>query len=161
MKMRAHYAILVLFVFIYSSCSKEFIESTDTTIETSVNVTAIEAKLLVLVNEYRNSSESNSLSYSAVAYEYANVHTDYMIAKGSINHDNFSKRASDITTKVNAKQVAENVAKDHNSAIDAFEGWLNSKPHREAIEGDFTHTAVSVKKSKDGQLYFTQLFYKE
>ena len=100
------------------------------------------------------------MDYSAVAYEYANKHTDYMIAKGSINHDNFSARASDISQAVNASFVSENVAKDYDSAVEAFQKWLASSDHRKTMEGEFTHTAVSVKRNSDGKLYFTQLFYR-
>ena len=81
--------------------------------------------------------------------------------KEGLSHDNFSSRASKISLETNAKAVAENVAKDYSSATTAFEGWLNSSNHRATIEGDFTHTAVSVKKNSDGDYYFTQLFFKE
>jgi len=41
--------------------------------------------------------------------------------KGLLIHDNFSARASDIFPKaVNASFVSENVAKDYDSAIEAF-----------------------------------------
>ena len=101
-----------------------------------------------------------ALEFSSVAYIYANEHTDYMIAKGNLSHDNFSARASSISSQENAEYVAENVAKDYATAVEAFENWLDSANHRKTIEGEFTHTAVSVKKDVQGKFYFTQLFFR-
>ena len=158
MKMRTHYIALVLFVCTLASCSKESVETTDI-IETE-NVTEIENELLNVVNQHRISLGQNSLEFNSLAYSHANAHTDYMVAKGTINHDNFSKRASDISSQVDAEFVAENVAKDYVTASEAFEGWLNSSSHKQTMEGEFTHTAVSAKKDTDGNLYFTQIFFR-
>ncbi|MBT8320362.1 MAG: CAP domain-containing protein, partial [Eudoraea sp.] len=98
--------------------------------------------------------------FSVVAYEYANAHNDYMIAKGDLSHDHFSSRASNIASETNAEYVSENIAKDYPSAQEAFEGWLNSPNHRKTMEGEFTHTAVSVKVDDGGNYYYTQLFYR-
>lgn len=157
--MRAQYAVLVLFVFIFGSCSKEPIDNTPN-IE-AVNVIALEQEVLEIVNSHRSELGTNTLEFSEVAYEYANKHTDYMISKGSLSHDNFSSRASSIASKVAVQMVAENVAKDYNTAQDAFLGWYESSSHKKTMEGDFTHTAVSVKKDENGNFYYTQLFYKE
>lgn len=158
MKTRLHLAVMVLFVLMVSSCSKESID--DTAIPIAENAVSVEQELLVMVNDYRTSLGYSNLSFSKVAYEYANEHTDYMIAKGTINHDNFSTRASKISTEVNASIVAENVAKDYSSAQKAFDEWMASAGHRKNIEGNFSHTAVSVKKDKAGNFYYTQMFYK-
>lgn len=159
MKMRLHYAFLVLFVCILGSCSKESLENTN--IIEAKNAPEVENELLNVVNDHRTSLGYNVLEFSAVAYEYANDHNDYMIAKGAINHDNFTARASNIATAVQAEYVAENVAKDYKTAIEAFNGWLNSSDHKKTMEGDFTHSAVSVKKSSSGDYYFTHLFFKK
>jgi uncharacterized protein YkwD len=158
MKMRLPIAISVLFVLLAGSCNTESIENTD--IPSSENAVLVEQALLDIVNDHRTSLGYSSLLFSTVAYEYANTHTDYMIAKGSLSHDNFSARASSISSQVNAEYVAENVAKDYPDAATALENWLQSPNHRKTIEGEFTHTAVSVKKDTSGKLYFTQLFYR-
>ncbi len=158
MKMRCHLVVAVLLVMLAISCSKE--ESIQADIPVVANVKAMENELLSIVNEHRTSAGYSSLEFSVVAYEYANSHTDYMIAQGILSHDNFSARASVISSETNAVEVAENVAKDHPSAAAAFDGWLNSPSHKKTMEGDFTHTAVSVKKDANGDLYFTQLFYR-
>jgi uncharacterized protein YkwD len=158
MKMRLPIAVLVLFVLLAGSCSTESIQNT--TIPSSENAVLVEQALLDIVNDHRISLGYSSLLFSEVAYEYANTHTDYMIAKGSLSHDNFSSRASKISSEVDAEYVAENVAKDYPDAATALENWLQSPNHRKTIEGEFTHTAVSVKKDASGKLYFTQLFYR-
>lgn len=156
--MRLPIAISVLFVLLAGSCSTESIENTD--IPSSENAVLVEEALLDIVNDHRMNLGYSSLLFSKVAYDYANTHTDYMIAKGSLSHDNFSARASNISSEVNAEYVAENVAKDYPDAATALENWLQSPNHRKTIEGEFTHTAVSVKKDASGKLYFTQLFYR-
>lgn len=140
-----------------TACTKE--SAVPDEIPVSQNMKAVESELLQTVNEYRLSQGHAALNFSAVAYDYANQHTDYMIASGEINHDGFSARASEISAQVNAKAVAENVAKDYPDAQEAFKGWLGSESHRKTMEGEFTHTAVSVKVAPDGKLFFTQLFY--
>ena len=156
--MRTHYVALVLFVCTLGSCSKESIETTS--IIEAENAIAVEQELLVVVNTHRLSLGQPELEFSAVAYEYANEHNNYMISIGSINHDNFSSRASKISSLVSAEFVAENVAKDYNNASEAFHGWLNSSSHKKTMEGDFSHTAVSVKINTAGKFYFTQIFFR-
>ena len=140
------------------SCSKEPIENTSIT--KAENAKEVEVELLAVVNDHRISLGQSALGFSEVAYEYANQHNDYMISKGSINHDNFSSRASKISTQESAEYVAENVAKDYNNAVEAFQGWLNSSSHKKTMEGDFSHTAVSVKINDAGKFYFTQIFFR-
>lgn len=159
MKMRLHYAVAVLFVVFLGSCTSDPIE--DTLVVEAKNAITIEQDLLEIVNAHRLTLKANPLEFSDVAYKYANIHTDYMIAKGSISHDNFSSRASNINSEVTVDIVAENVAKDYQTAVEAFQGWYISSSHKKTMEGDFTHTGISVKKDDLGNYYFTQLFYKQ
>lgn len=158
MKMIRQYLVLVLFVCTMASCTKESMDTAN--IIEAKNVPEIENELLDVVNQHRLSMGQNSLEFSSIAYQYANDHTDYMMSRGSINHDNFGQRASSISSEENAQFVAENVAKDYESASEALSGWLNSSNHKKTIEDEFTHTAVSVKANSDGTLYFTQIFYR-
>ncbi|MBQ4913183.1 CAP domain-containing protein [Maribacter sp. MMG018] len=159
MKMRLRNVVPVLFVIVLSSCTSESLD--ETTAHEAENVFTVEQELLEIVNDYRSSVGAVPLKFSEIAYKYANSHTDYMIEKGSINHDNFSSRASSINSEVGVEIVAENVAKDYDTAIEAFNGWHDSSSHKKTMEGDFTHTAVSVKTDPSGNFYYTQLFYKE
>ncbi|MGI9550613.1 MAG: CAP domain-containing protein [Aurantibacter sp.] len=156
--MRLHHIVLVLFVCLGASCSTESLGETN--IPIAENEVAVENELLNVVNGHRTSLGYNALNFSQEAYDYANSHNDYMISKGSISHDNFSARASSIAAEVGAEYVAENVAKDYDTAVAAFENWLASSSHKKTMEGEFTHTAVSVKKDAGGNFYFTQLFFR-
>lgn len=158
MKKRLLYAVSVLFIQFFGSCTDDSIM--ETPVIEAENAFTVEQELLDIVNEYRLSLNTNALEFSEVAYKYANKHTDYMISKGSISHDNFSSRASNINAEVAVEMVAENVAKNYDNAIEAFQSWYNSSSHKKTMEGDFTHTAISIKKDKIGDYYFTQLFYK-
>ena len=157
--MRLLYAVPVFLLLFLGSCTSDSVD--DTPVLEAENVLSIEQDLLEIVNEHRLSLNTNTLEFSDVAYKYANLHTDYMISKGSISHDNFSSRASNINTEIAVEMVAENVAKDYQTAIEAFEGWYTSSSHKKTMEGDFTHTSISVKKDDLGNYYFTQLFYKQ
>ncbi|MBC2838034.1 CAP domain-containing protein [Robiginitalea sp. SC105] len=157
MKMRMQCAFLLFILLAVTSCSKESVAPA-VTIEAE-NVQAVEGALLQLVNEHRQAIGAAPLAFSELAYSYANEHTEYMIATGNTSHHDFNTRASKIAEAVDAKAVAENVAKDYDTAKQAFEGWFASPDHRSTMEGTFSHTAVSVKRAPDGQLYFTQLFY--
>ena len=158
MKMRQLFALPVLFVLLFSCTAEPLAEETN--IAEAENSIVLEQELLGVVNGHRISLGLNTLDFSEVAYKYANIHTDYMIAKGSLSHDHFSARASNIHEEVEVEMVAENVAKDHDTAIAAFEGWYQSSNHKKTMEGEFTHTAVSVKKDAKGNYYFTQLFFR-
>ncbi|MGB5402903.1 CAP domain-containing protein [Robiginitalea sp.] len=157
MKTKFQYALVALSLVLVISCSKE---SDETAVyPVAQNVTTMESELLDLVNAHRETLGREALSFSAIAYEYANAHTDYMIATGSLNHDNFTARASGISSKVAAKAVSENVARNHDTAAKALQGWLESESHKKTMEGNYTHTAISIKEDSQGNLYYTQLFY--
>lgn len=160
---KLYFIVAVTFVCILSSCSKESIEVVDDAvapIENIANAVNVEAQIMDLVNEHRISLGKNTLAFDNVAYDFANEHTNYMISKGETSHDNFTKRASSMSQKVQASAIAENVASKYDSASEAVENWLASDEHRAAIEGDYTHTAVSVKEDQNGDFYFTQMFYR-
>lgn len=148
-----------MFVLLFS-CTAEPLQD-DTIIAEAENNVILEQEVLAVVNDHRASLGLNQLEFSEIAYKYANKHTDYMISKGSLSHDNFSARASSINSEITVKMVAENVAKEYDTAMEAFEGWYQSSSHKKTMEGEFSHTAVSVKRNAEGDYYYTQLFYQE
>jgi uncharacterized protein YkwD len=150
--------LLLVGVFFVFSCSSENTEEIVSI--NSVNDIKLETQVIQLVNSHRASLGLKKLTLNTVAYNYANEHNNYMIAKGSISHDNFDNRASKILSETDAKEVGENVAKGYFTARAVFDGWMNSTLHKKNIEGDFTHTGLSVKKDANGNLYFTQIFFK-
>lgn len=155
--MRLRIAILAV-VFVAGSCSTDPINSTE--IPPAANAVEVEQELLGIVNSHRIALGQSVLEFSPVAYEHANDHSDYMIATGQLSHHNFSARAQQISQQTNAEFVGENVAKGYPTAAEAFANWLDSPSHKQTMEDDFTHTAISVKMDENGIYYYTQLFYR-
>lgn len=155
--MRLRIAILTM-VFVAGSCSTDPINQTE--IPTAANATEVEQDLLGIVNSHRIALGQSELAFSPVAYEHANNHNDYMVATGQLSHHNFSARAQQISQQTNAEFIGENVAKGYPTAAEAFSNWLDSPSHKETMEDNFTHTAISVKVDDNGIFYYTQLFYR-
>jgi len=126
----------------------------------TVDPTAMETEVMTLVNNHRASKGLSMLENSSTTYKYAEEHNDYMISKNKLSHDNFQSRAEKIAEETNAISVSENVARYYTSAEKTMEGWLNSTSHRDAMEGNFTHTTLSVQLDKQGRPYYTQIFIK-
>ncbi len=166
-KRKFAYVLLALILVSVTSCSKESI-SDPISLETSSVIENVddaeflmidESALFKIINDHRIAIGQNSLEFSSAAYLAAAEHNGYMIAKGEINHDNFSNRAGQLASKTNANLVVENVAKDYATIESVFEAWLDSPNHRKNIEGNFTHSALSIKQDATGNFYFTQIFY--
>ena len=160
--------LIVLTIFLLASCSPEEdginftnSNSNETTVLKKQNYSAIELEILDLVNLHRNSIGLNSLNKCDITSFVSLSHTDYMIEKNEINHDNFGVRFEKLKKDANAKTVGENVAYGYNSAKSVVNGWLNSESHRALIENEnFTHFGISVENNDDGRNYFTQMFIK-
>ncbi|WP_156102210.1 CAP domain-containing protein [Muricauda sp. MAR_2010_75] len=126
----------------------------------TVDPVSMEEELLDLVNDHRVSIGKIVLQDSQSSYKYAEEHNQYMISHNKLSHDNFEDRATQIAAETNAVSVSENVARYYSSAEIILQAWLNSSSHRAAMEGDFTHTTLSVQLDKDGRPYYTQIFLK-
>ncbi|TYP99258.1 hypothetical protein C7447_102580 [Tenacibaculum adriaticum] len=144
--------LLVLF----NSCSS----SDDTDIITSEE-RLMESEILLLLNEHRVSIGLNKLIELDIIKSQTKEHTNYMIAKDEISHDNFNDRSNYLKAKINLIGIGENVAKGNNSANSVVNGWLNSQGHKENIEGDYTHFNITAKKNKSNTWYYTNIFIKK
>ena len=155
-------SILLFTVFLFS-CSQEddgiyFNESSEA-INTAVTYSEIETEILTLVNEYRQSKGLSSLITLNIISGVADGHTNYMVATGQVNHDNFNLRAQNLIDNAAAKSVSENVAYGYSTAKGVVNGWLNSDEHRKAIENPKnTHFGISTESNSAGRNYFTQIF---
>ncbi|MFD2586634.1 CAP domain-containing protein [Croceitalea marina] len=166
--MKSNYIFLLLIIFVLASCSSPSIENEEALFEnentalesTTLNASTVEKEVFEAINSHREEMGLVKLVYSNETYKYAEEHNSYMIAEGKISHDNFNSRANAVANETGASVVKENVAKNYPKAEQALKGWLNSKSHKDTIEGDFTHTTISVKADDKGKLYYTQLFFK-
>lgn len=165
---KLYYTILVVVsVVILSMCSKtssaeeeKFEEAFLENEKVSINPSEMETEVLDLINDYRASIGASKLQTSSASYAHAEDHNNYMITQNKLSHDNFQSRASKIALEIGAVDVGENVARYYTTAQLVFNGWLESSSHKEAIEGEYTHTTLSVTLDKDGRPYFTQIFMK-
>lgn len=161
------YGLIVIFALALTSCSETSVSEEEqlfengTTSKAVVELSTQEQALIDLVNQHRKSVGLNALEFSAQVYEYASGHNEYMISQGELSHDNFELRASTISEITSANFVGENVAKDYSLIENALEGWLNSTTHRNTIEGDFTHTTLSIMADSGGNPYYTQIFFRK
>ncbi|CAM4172282.1 CAP domain-containing protein [Zobellia roscoffensis] len=162
--LRFNILLLIALATLMTSCSTstteedELYKAVATTTE-EVEISSIEQEVIDVVNEYRVSVGLNAVAFNGVAYGYANAHNEYMISEGVISHDNFDKRASDLSIDANADFVSENLGMDFTNADDILEAWKNSPTHKKVMEGNFKYTAVSVTADENDVLYFTQLFF--
>ncbi len=141
-----------------SSCSNS--ESIDENMDESEIINnSIENEILKLVNKHRKSIGKSSLKINIFANNLSKEHTNYMIKKNTISHDNFNLRSQQLFDFENAKSIGENVAAGQNSAPSVMQSWLNSSGHKQNIEGDFTHIGISAIKNEAGNYYYTQLFF--
>lgn len=157
--MKSPILILLMVAILLTSCSKD-VDEVYEKVALTTSTTDIEEQVVDLVNEYRASKGLVILEINSAAKNYAISHNEYMISKDEISHDNFLQRASDLSLEINATHVAENVARDFNTAEEVFNAWLLSAAHLKNIEGDFTETAISVVADSEGRQYFTQVFIK-
>ncbi len=125
-----------------------------------VNEISVADEILKLVNEYRDSKGLSAITTNETANQLAVDHSKYMIAKGNINHDNFDQKFKTLREKENATSIAENVASSYPDAKSVMEGWINSKGHRDNLEGNFTHIGIAAVKNENGRYYYTQIFYR-
>lgn len=136
------------------SCSKD--DSPE-----AIEARSVTEEILELVNKHRISIGKEALSTNVLATQLAEEHTVYMIHQNDISHDHFDTRADRLFSEENATNVGENVAAKQKSAKDVMEAWLNSRGHRDNIEGNFTHIGISAIKNNAGHYYYTQLFLKQ
>ncbi|MDT0644387.1 CAP domain-containing protein [Zunongwangia sp. F363] len=158
--------LLVLFFITttLASCSKENINEEvkvyDQVAETkaSYSYTEVELQILDDINEYRAELGLSQLQPIAEASIQAEDHTDYMIAKGEVSHDNFSNRYSELVVETGAKEVSENVAYGYRTADAVVKAWIKSEAHQKNIVGNYTNFGISVKEDSEGKYYFTNIF---
>ncbi len=120
----------------------------------------ISEEILSLVNQHRESIGKLALIRNSEADKLAADHSNYMISKGAISHDNFGLRFQKLQQEVNANSAGENVAAGYPTAQAVMQGWLNSPGHKANIEGNFTHIGIASIKDSKGRYYYTQLFYR-
>ena len=164
MKLSTYLPAMAVIALLSFSCSTDSIE--EDKIDALASTYAPEAKtieieILELINNYRITNGFSALESMTPIKAQAYSHTDYMVNKNEMSHDNFYLRSSTLKNNEGAITVGENVAYAYSSAQSVVNAWLNSDPHRENIEGDFTNFDVSAEKNSEGKWYYTNIFIKK
>ncbi|WP_432412171.1 CAP domain-containing protein [Rasiella sp. SM2506] len=159
--------LAIVLLITVASCSKEeavVLEEVNYSIDLNLadeTDWAMADEILKLVNEHRETQGLSRIQRDQTyASAYAVDHTKYMMDKGTISHDNFGVRSNALKDQ-GAVIVGENVAYGYDSAEKVVNAWLNSPGHLKVIEGLYTHSGFGIVKNAQGQIYFTQLFYKK
>ncbi len=126
--------------------------------------TAIEIEAMDAINAVRSDlGLSELLPHTAIGIE-ARVHSENMLAGvTAFGHDGFDARADAIAVDLPWSTVGENVATSSgfpNPVETAVQGWIDSPPHYENIQGDWTHTGIGAA-NLDDTWYFTQIFLRD
>lgn len=153
--------VLVLFTF---SCSTDSTETNDDVLVEKLVVPPtkiIETEILALINNHRLSLGLNALGNLEIVKSIAYSHTDYMVDKNEVSHDNFYTRSTYLKENAEAKKVSENVAYGYSNAESVFKAWIKSDGHRANIEGDFSNFNISAEKNDEGKWFYTNIFIKK
>jgi uncharacterized protein YkwD len=155
---------MALLALLFFSCSTDSVEEDKIEALTSnyaPEAKTIEIEILELINNHRISKGLSSLGNMTPIKAQAYSHTDYMVDKDEMSHDNFYLRSSTLKNNEGAITVGENVAYAYSSAESVVNAWINSESHRANIEGDFTNFDISAEKNNEGKWYFTNIFIKK
>ena len=122
----------------------------------------VERELAERVNAHRVASGFRALGYderiAAVAREHSRRMANGVVGFG---HDGMKDRARVLAGKLPLRGMAENVARRHKPvavAENVLDGWLDSKVHRDNLDGNYHVTGVGAASGPDGDVFLTQLF---
>jgi uncharacterized protein YkwD len=164
MKLTTYLPAMALLALVSFSCSTDAVEEGKIDAITTANAPqakVIEIEILELINNHRISIGLNPLENMSTIKSQAYNHTEYMIDKSKISHDNFLQRSASLKNNPGALNVSENVAYAYSTSQSVVNAWLNSEGHRAVIEGDFTNFDVSAEKDVNGKYYYTNIFIKK
>lgn len=139
---------LLLFSFIFALCSfGEHAKLVD--------------EVVAETNEYREANGMGALQAKAELNALAQKHSEAMASgRTAFGHDGFEQRHKQATSTIKSMlSFAENVAYGAETATQVVENWKKSAGHRKNMLGkSYRFIGVGVARSKNGQLYYTQLF---
>ncbi|RPJ53922.1 MAG: CAP domain-containing protein [Acidobacteria bacterium] len=125
-----------------------------------VDLRDMERDVYKKINAYRAGKGLDQLGWDDRLADQARVHSVAMArGKRGFGHGGFNDRIE--ATRVQFTSAAENVGQNQgfdDPADQAVEGWLDSDGHRTNIEGRYNLTGVGVARSRNGTLFFTQIF---
>jgi uncharacterized protein YkwD len=131
--------ILLLLVKVKEVPSVVAVKPTPYVAPTSVYIPDNENDLFEAVNEWRVQTNRPAYKKSDTACGIASKRVPEI--KIDYSHDGFYKYPKAIQTK-NPTVMQENILADHYYSDVSLNKWLNSPPHRKALEADYTHSCI-------------------
>ena len=124
-----------------------------------------EISIAELTNQERKKDGKPALALSAELSKVARVHSENMARQGKMEHKLDKKdvfnRLDD--AKLDYEIAGENIAFGDQGITTKtiMKLWMDSETHRKNIlYKDFTEIGVGVARAKNGDVYFTQVFFK-
>jgi uncharacterized protein YkwD len=122
----------------------------------------LERDILYYVNLDRKARGLVPVALNSIESAVASQHSRNMASgKTPFGHEGAQQRMVDIQKQIGPLTgFGENVAFGQSSGKEVVDEWLQSKVHRENIEGDFTLTGIGWAKDATGRTYYTEVFTK-
>ncbi|MCU0612040.1 MAG: CAP domain-containing protein [Candidatus Eisenbacteria bacterium] len=114
------------------------------------------------INAYRSARGLRPLAWDETVASQCRAHCARMArADRYLAHEGFAERASCIRRVTAFLRVSENVGSNYgydDPVEAALQGWIESPPHRDAVEGSYAATGIGVDRSASGTYYFAEIF---
>jgi uncharacterized protein YkwD len=120
----------------------------------------METEILQLINKHRQQKGLPLLQMVSLVSDEARDHSaDMARRRVSFGHSGFDRRMGRIMKQLpGSAAAAENVAYGAASAKEVVKMWLHSRGHRRNIEGRYNLTGIGIARTRNGDLYFTEIF---
>ncbi|RKP06677.1 hypothetical protein THASP1DRAFT_31514 [Thamnocephalis sphaerospora] len=123
-------------------------------------------KMLCLVNQERQKIGLPPLGSDERLDRSAQKHSQAQARARDMSHQVYGE--PELVDRVKAESPdkkwfgwAENVLVGTDDTLECFTEWMNSKPHRINILGDYTHIGIGMEYGSDKKPYWTQVFGKD
>ena len=121
-----------------------------------------EQQVLDLTNQAREKEKLPPLRPNALLFTAARGHAANMARQGKMEHVLDGKTPGDRVKAAGYRYtwVGENIAMtDGDTTAAVFQGWMESKSHREHILSDhFDEIGIGVARNDKGEIYYAQVF---
>lgn len=119
----------------------------------------LEADILQLVNNYRQSKQLPPLQVNEFVKSVALTHSQRMASgKTPFSHQGFDERFKRITGKYKVSEGSENVAYGPNSAYKIVDNWIQTDRYKENLEGNYNFAGIGVAAASQDAFYITMIF---
>lgn len=127
-----------------------------------IKLTADEQKILELTNQARQKEKLPPLKLNPLLCQAARAHSANMAKQEKMEHILDGKTPAERvqSTGYRWRNVGENIAYGLRTSVEEiFEGWMNSKGHRENILRDtYREIGIGQATNAKGEVYYTQVF---